>query len=295
AGQKDIDARADPSGALLPRCSFEAWTQHVDLTSRSFSAEDKLVANSVKTVLAHSIANRSQPDLEHSLQMLRDRNAHMEAFVYGVSHDLRAPLVSLDGFLHHAQRAVGGVQTHQLKHYLGLIQTSSDQMRVTLEKLFETIKTSRESPRIETTALRPIIEQCITRAMYAPSKGEDFEVRLEGSFGEVAIPEVHIQQIFDNLLSNAIKYGLTASDRTIVIEGTTEPHLTVVVRDRGPGIPLKYVDKAFQRFSRVHGGEQPGYGVGLSIVKQLITDYNGDIQLEASDRGAAFRLRFPHE
>ena len=295
AGQKDLGATTTSSGALAPRQSFATWLQKVELTSRPFEPPTIEAGQELQNVLFDIFIYQNKTELKRSLTYLEEKNKDMEEFVHSVSHDLQSPVAIIDGYLGRAVRALKDSDLTRGINYLENIKTASDRLRQNIGDLLELSRVGHHEHSLEVTSLLPIIEECSNRMLDVFSKEEPFAIQISGSFGSTLMPTLRVEQVIENLLGNAIKYGLTDENRTIWIIGVLDDSsVRVTVKDRGPGIPAKFADKAFRMFSRLHGeSNKPGTGVGLPLVRRIMTTYGGAIELDSTGPGAAFTASFP--
>lgn len=220
---------------------------------------------------------------------LESANKELEAFSYSVSHDLRAPLRAVDGFSRAVLEDFGPQLPEDGKGYLQNIRQGAQQMGNLIDDLLRFSRLSRaliKKDTIDTTRLvRDVIEdlddQCIGRKV-------DLQIgELPVCQGDSAL----LRQVWINLLSNAIKYTSKRDASIIEIGSITEDaKTTYFVRDNGTGFDMRYADKLFGVFQRLHRAEDyEGTGVGLAIVNRIIVRHGGRIWADAVlDRGATF-------
>ncbi len=216
-------------------------------------------------------------------------NKELEAFTYSVSHDLRAPLRHIDGFAQLLVEEYGPQLPEEVQSYLGRIQGGVKQMGQLVDDLLNLAHLGRKEINLQATGLGPLVEQVVSE--------------METELGERAIdwkiaplPSVEcdpglLKQVFANLLSNAVKYTRPRERAVIEVglaQGNGQP--TVFVRDNGVGFNMKYADKLFGVFQRLHRAEDfEGTGVGLATVQRIIHKHGGRVWAEAEiDKGATF-------
>lgn len=227
-------------------------------------------------------------------QELAHANQELEAFSYSVSHDLRAPLRTIDGF----SRLLLEDYTPQLparaQRYLQWIREGAQEMDQLIDDLLAFSRLSRQPLKKQFLAPGTVVQ-----AVLADLQGEG-ERRIEISIGDLPpcqADPVLLKQVFTNLLSNALKF--TAQRQVAQIEIGVEqrapspsaaPECVYFVRDNGVGFDMQYSHKLFGVFQRLHRAEDyEGTGVGLAIVQHIIHRHGGRIWAEATvDRGATF-------
>jgi len=236
---------------------------------------------------------RANADLERRVtertRQLEAANRELEAFAYAVSHDLRAPLRSMSGFSQILQETAPAGLDDKSRHYLQRIHDASARMSSLIEDLLNLSRIGRS----ELTA-RPInLSQIAAEAAAAiRERHPTRDVQLEITPGmEVSADPRLLRIALENLLSNAWKYT-SRSPQARVCVGTQpgESGPVYFVRDNGVGFDMKYADKLFVPFQRLHPeSEFPGSGIGLVTVQRIVARHGGRIWAEAKpDEGATF-------
>ena len=220
---------------------------------------------------------------------LEETNKELEAFTYSVSHDLRAPLRHLDGFSRLLLEEHGEQLGPEGKRLLERVRLGTQHMGELVDDLLNLSRVSRREVNPLVTDLNTILEEVIAE-LKPGCQGRKVEFRVSRLAFAQWDPGL-IRQVFANLLSNAIKF--TRPRESAVIEvGQTERdgHSAVFVRDNGVGFSMKYADKLFGVFQRLHRAEDfEGTGVGLAIVQRIIQKHGGRVWVEAEvDKGATF-------
>ena len=247
------------------------------------------------TDLEQRVADRTH-ELEERHDALRRNaaellvaNEELDAFAYSVSHDLRAPLRSIDGFSHALLEDYAGQLDEAGRDALQRVRAAAQRMATLIDDLLKLARVTRAEMRKETVDLSAIARDIVTELQRAtPERQVDFAVApgLEGR-GDPRLLRVALE----NLLRNSWKY--TAKQPHPRVEfGSVEANgqRTFMVRDNGAGFDMKYADKLFGVFQRLHSAaEFEGTGVGLATVRRIIIRHGGRIWAEgAVDRGATF-------
>lgn len=213
---------------------------------------------------------------------LEAANRDLESFTYSVSHDLRAPLRHMDGFSRILVEDFAPQLPPAAKQYVDRVRAATLHMGQLVDDLLNLARVGRGALRIAATDLNEVLAENIAN-LEAESRGRTVEWRV-GRLSRVTCDTGLIRQVFFNLLSNALKF--TARDETAVIEigELCEKEGTVIfVRDNGVGFDMKYADKLFQVFQRLHSPEEfEGTGVGLAIVHRILQKHGGSIWAESS-------------
>jgi signal transduction histidine kinase len=245
------------------------------LLRRSLSGAEQLVCQARQVEVANT-------ELEAT-------NAELSAFSYSVSHDLRAPLRAIDGFSRIVIEDDDGTLTDEQRRYLGLVRENTQVMGTLIDDLlaFSRLANQPLSRRsVDTAALVGEIEGEL-------ALGGDVG-RIEFTSGELPIVDadpVLSRQVFANLIGNAIKYSREAEAPQIFVGSELRDGERVFsVRDNGVGFDMRYAEKLFQVFQRLHRAEDyEGTGVGLAIVQRIITRHGGRVWADSEPgEGATF-------
>jgi light-regulated signal transduction histidine kinase (bacteriophytochrome) len=202
---------------------------------------------------------------------------------------LRAPIRQIEGFSKILGEHLGKNIDPQVAHYLRRIEQGSQQMGRLVDDLLHLAHLGRQHAKQQRTPLDSLVDEVLTD-LRAEIQERGIECRV-GSLPEVVCDPGLMKVVFTNLLSNAVKYTGRLKNAVIEVGHTVKEGQTVIyVRDNGVGFDMKYSDKLFGVFQRLHRSEDfAGAGVGLAIVSRIIRKHNGTIWAEATpDRGATF-------
>jgi PAS domain S-box-containing protein len=244
--------------------------------------------------------NRTQQELERLNRELEDRvrsrteqleaaNQELEAFSYSVSHDLRAPVRHIDGFVKLLERELPP-STEKTAHYLRTIAASSQRMAALIDDLLTLSRTGRAPLEMRSVPLRPLVDEVIVDLKPDIARRR-IEWRIE------ALPTVRgdpslLRVVLQNLLDNAVKY--TRPQRGTVIQigaqRLEDGETAIYVRDNGVGFDMRYADRLFGVFQRLHRADEfEGTGIGLATARRVVHRHGGRIWAEGEPgRGACF-------
>ncbi|MEY2494156.1 MAG: hypothetical protein QOJ45_648 [Verrucomicrobiota bacterium] len=235
-------------------------------------------------------ANLEQRVIERTTQ-LEAANKDLEAFSYSVSHDLRAPLRAISGFSkivledHSAEMDADGLR------YLNQVEKSAQQMGQLIDDLLTFSRTGRQAFNVQ-----PVITADIVNAALDDLKAMQENRRVNISVGDLADCEADaslLRQVWLNLLSNALKYTRKCDPAVITIGSRREGETDVFfIQDNGAGFDMKYADKLFGVFQRLHlADDYEGTGVGLALVQRIVQRHGGKVWAEAKlNLGATFHF-----
>ena len=219
-------------------------------------------------------------------------NKELEAFTYSVSHDLRAPLRHISGFSKILTEEYGSTLPIPAQHQLQRIQEGTRRMGMLVDDLLNLARLGRRDLSLQAAGLKVIVNEVI--AELAP----DYEGRqIEWKIGDLPFVQCDpglMKQVFQNLLLNAVKFTRSRPQAVIevgqVVQKDEAGRLAIFVRDNGVGFNMKYSDKLFGVFQRLHRQEDfEGTGVGLATVQRIVQKHGGRIWAEAElGKGATF-------
>ena len=223
--------------------------------------------------------------VEERTTELKATNKELEAFCYSVSHDLRAPLRSVDGFSKSLLEDYEDQLDDQAREYISRVRNASHRM----DELISALLNLSRITRLEIVRQKVDVTDLATVAIEDTLEGQDprrFDVYVQSGMFADADPKL-VRVIFDNLVRNAIKF--TASRERARIEVGCEASV-FFVRDNGVGFNPAYSDKLFVAFERLHTqSEFPGSGIGLATVQRIVQRHGGRVWAESSEgNGATF-------
>jgi PAS domain S-box-containing protein len=228
-------------------------------------------------------------DLKQRAAQLEAANKELEAFSYSVSHDLRAPLRSIDGFSHVVLEDYGEQLPADARGYLERVRAAAQRMAVLIDDLLNLSRVTRTALQPKFINLSKITEEIINGLK---ESHPDRQVTFSFTPDLMVDADPHLMNIvLENLLNNAWKF--TSKQEHAVIEFGQKAHVkerTFYVRDNGVGFDMAYADKLFGVFQRLHSvSEFPGTGVGLATVHRIISIHGGRIWAESAEgKGTTF-------
>ncbi len=249
-------------------------------------------------ITERKVAQEQIERLNESLKLhgaqLESANKELEAFSYSVSHDLRAPLRHISGFVDLLRQHAASKLDDKGQRYLDTIAASAGRMGELIDDLLVFSRMGRSEMGRAKVSLSPMVAQ-VLREMESDVKGRTIEWAIS-ALPDVEADPAMLRLVFANLISNAIKYTRTR-DRARIEIGTTNggPEVVVFVRDNGVGFDMKYAHKLFGVFQRLHKAEEfEGTGIGLANVRRIIHRHGGRTWAEGElDRGASFYFSLP--
>jgi PAS domain S-box-containing protein len=220
---------------------------------------------------------------------LETANHDLESFTYSVSHDLRAPLRHMDGFSRILIEDYGSQLPPGAKQDLERVRAATLHMGHLVDDLLNLARVGRGALRIVPTDLNELVAETIL-SLEPETRGRQVDWRV-GRLSPAECDPGLMRQVFFNLFSNALKFTRHREKAVIEIgEILDAEKRAIFIRDNGVGFDMKYADKLFQVFQRLHREEEfEGTGVGLAIVSRILQKHGGAIRAESSpQQGATF-------
>ena len=262
-----IEWRSVPQGQLI-------YAAARDITERKKTEEN--------------IKKLNESLLRHSLE-LTTTNKELEAFSYSVSHDLRAPLRSIDGFSQAILEDYGDKLDEQGKDYIKRVRIATQRMGQLIDDLLRLSRLSRAELHIEQVDLSSLA-RTMMKTLQNTEPSRKIKITIQNQIhtsGDKKLLEI----LFENLLENAWKFTSNTMHPAIKFGETMKDHERVYyIQDNGAGFDMAYADKLFIPFQRLHSvDEYPGTGIGLAIVSRIVHRHGGRIWAEGKiGKGATF-------
>ena len=234
----------------------------------------------------------NEKKLEAALAELADKNTELETFVYTVSHDLKTPIVTIEGFIGALREDFGDLIHENAEKYLNYMSDASRRMELLINDLLYLSRIGRLPERKIEFSFDGLMNKVLkTLQPYIDESGVILNVEkgLPLIYGEME----RLSQVMENLLSNAVKYMGKENPASRIDVGAIEQggQKVFFVRDNGIGIEKHYYQKIFEIFQRLPAGKKigEGTGVGLTIVKRIIEHHGGKIWLDSEPgKGTTF-------
>jgi len=273
---------------------------------RAFTPEELEIASEVadeitiaiEQVRLRQVAAQYTEDMEKMVakrtSQLTAANKELESFSYSVSHDLRAPLRHISGYVNILTKHLQGTLPEKEKHYLDTIADSTHQMGLLIDDLLHFSRTGRQEMLLKNLDMNIVLRDALQLVKHE-SLGRDIRW-LIADLPEVLGDYSLLRMVWLNLLSNAVKFTGTNAITQIEVGFTDDIHEVIFyVRDNGVGFDMQYAHKLFGVFERLHSAQEfEGTGIGLANVRRIILRHGGRTWAEAEvNKGATFYFSLP--
>lgn len=248
-------------------------------------AQDYLVKGRVESDLLVR-ALRYAIERQHAEDRLSAKTREQEHFIYTVSHDLRAPLVSLQGMASILSEDYGDALDADARMYIDRIVANAQKMQTLLNDLLEISRVGRVDMELDSIDLHQVVCS-VTEQLQHTLNARGAAVQIEGRLPCISANRTRMVQVFTNLIDNAVAYTPPARAPMIVVGATARPDgWEMRVQDNGVGIPRAFQHKVFDIFQRLPTGKAlnpTGSGVGLAIVARIVESHGGRLWVESME------------
>ena len=233
-------------------------------------------------------------ELEWRMRQLAAVNQEMKEMLHSTSHDLRSPLITIQGFCNALLRRYDGVLDDRGCDYLQRIGHNVENMAKLIDSLLVLSRAHNQPLDIRSVAVRPVVERAVADLQAAIAE-KHVRVSIRRRLPSVFADDTALYRVFLNLIGNAVKYlGDQPAPLISVYHRTWPEEYEFTVQDNGVGIRPEHRDEIFQPFRRVGALEVEGVGIGLAIVKRIILRHGGRIWVDSQEgSGSAFRFTLP--
>jgi PAS domain S-box-containing protein len=242
----------------------------------------------LRVVAIRDISERKKAERvrDSLIRELEAKNVELERFGYTVTHDLKAPLVTIRGFADYVERDLREGRTDRLAADARRIAEAVGKLQQLLDELFEVSRAGRPLGPPVAVPAGEIVQEAL-RLVSGDRAEVRSRVRVSGPLPVLFGDRARLVQVFRNLLDNAIKFAAGAAEPLVTVEARppVEGKAVLAVRDNGIGIEARHRDRVFDLFEKLDP-RAAGSGVGLAVVRRVVESHGGRVWLESEGRGA---------
>ncbi len=282
-------------GRIHPRRSFASWREQVRGRSAPWSPSEIDAADELRQALIGIVLRRAEEMAEVATELGRV-NKELEAFSYTVSHDLRAPMRHIAGYVDLVLDLDGKQLGDTSRRYLSHVKEASAYAGQLVDALLDFSRMGRSALKLSEVNVSSLVRE-LTREAALHEKDRSIEWEVEHPLPSLRADPFLLQVAVRNLLSNAVKYTRGRTPARIAIRGIRSPAgVGIEVSDNGVGFQMKYVNKLFGVFQRLHQAEEfEGTGIGLANVRRIVERHGGTVWARGEPgQGATFGFFLPN-
>jgi PAS domain S-box-containing protein len=263
-------------------------------TERALEDPQREIMEGIGTVIGAAIENsRLHEETIQKTRLLESKNHELQQFTYAITHDLKSPILVIEGFARELKRSSDlGVEQEVL---IDAILSSSARLHSLVNDLLDLARVGSVEAVLEETNVGELVNRVLKDLSIRMSE-KKIKIELEGDFPTIYVVARYMERVFTNLLDNAIKYmGDQPSPHIAVGAQDKVDHYLFFVRDNGIGIPQEFHERIFAIFQRVKTGETEkveGSGLGLAFVKKIVELSGGTVWVESAGKGKGSTFYF---
>jgi PAS domain S-box-containing protein len=229
--------------------------------------------------------------LETALNELQNKNNELERFTYTVSHDLKAPLITIGGFAGILKRDISSGNVEKVQSSVTRIMDAVTKMERLLNELLELSRIGRIINKPETVPFGVIVEEALSLTQ-GRLKANQVEVQVEAGMPSVEVDRARVVQVIQNLVDNASKFMDEQEHPRIEIGTKIHNEARVFfIKDNGVGIEPEFQERVFGLFNKLDANTE-GTGIGLALVKRIVEIHNSQIWVESEGKGKGTTFLF---
>ncbi|HEY1230706.1 MAG TPA: ATP-binding protein, partial [Ramlibacter sp.] len=288
---RDMEVR---QGRIHPRKSFTSWQEQVRGRSLPWSAAELGAAVELRNALIGIVLRRAEEMAEVATELGRV-NKELEAFSYTVSHDLRAPMRHIAGYVDLVQDMEGKALSERGQRYLGHVKEAAAYAGHLVDALLDFSRMGRSAMKRSNVDMRLLVTELVAEVTrQEPQRRIDWQI--DDPLPQVWADPFLLQVALRNLIGNAVMYTRGRDQARVHIKPVENADgVGLEIADNGVGFQQKYVAKLFGVFQRLHQAEEfEGTGIGLASVRRIVERHGGNVWAHGEpDKGATFGFTLP--
>ena len=231
-------------------------------------------------------------ELSEAKSEVERKNKELENFASIASHDLKTPLRGIASLAEWISEGIGSTATGETKEHLTLMKSRVIKMQGLIDGILEYAKVGSEQDPSETCNMHTIASEVISRV----KEQNDAKIELQTELPSIKFKKVALEQVFANLINNAVHHNDKEIPHIQIRHEDKKSCVRIFIKDNGPGIPEKHLDKIFEMFQTFGKAtnNHENTGIGLAVVKKIIEDHSGEIVVDTTfGEGTTFEITLP--
>ena len=294
AGDPRKSLLPDASGRIHPRRSFESWVEMIAGRCLPWSSAEVGMAGELRQALIGIVLRRAE-ELAVIAGELGRVNKELEAFSYTVSHDLRAPMRHIAGYVDLVMETEGAALTQRARRYMAHVKDAAAFAGQLVDALLDFSRMGRTALKLQRVDCNSLVDGLV-REVSRHERGHAITWQVEPDLPVLTADPLLLQVTVRNLIGNAVKYSRGSQPPVIAVRAVRDADgQGLEVQDNGVGFQMKYAGKLFQVFQRLHQAEEfEGTGIGLANVKRIVERHGGRVWARSEPgQGAIFGFSIP--
>lgn len=233
----------------------------------------------------------ARAERESLIARLEEQNAELERFAYTVSHDLKGPLITIQGFVRFIQQSLEAGDVERVREDLSRIERAADRMQGLLREVLDLSRVGRVTGPADAIPMSELADE-VVELLYGVIAARGVQVEVAADMPVVRGDRGRLRELLQNLIENAVKFmGDQPAPRVGIGADLIHGERTFFVRDNGVGVAQQHLERIFELFERL-STDQQGSGVGLALSRRIVSVHGGRIWAESEGVGLGTTIRF---
>jgi len=276
-----------PSHPPINKSIIEGWMDYFR-NERPISPYDEIKKQNMHFIEVMETLRMKNMEAEEQIAEIKRLNSDLDKFAYTVSHDLKAPLKNIEGIISIIEESIDNLDFKDAKESCEILKNQTLRMDRLIQEILSYAKQGKQSIIKNKVEVYKLVDE-VTKTLKIPQK---FTIHIHHELPVIYTEEVLLNQVFSNLISNAIKYHDKDGGIIEIDAQKNDIGFIFSVQDDGPGISPDNAKKIFKIFHSLNQSHD-STGIGLSIVKNIVSEKGGKVWVESNGRGSKFLFTWP--